>query len=337
MHFGPVPVREAVGAILAHGIKAPGVVARKGAVIDVASADALAAAGITEVIVARLDPGDVAEDVAARRIAGAVSGGHVRIADPFTGRANLYAEADGVLIVSRDGVDALNAVDEGITLATLPAFASVRRGEMIGTVKIIPYAVPQAALTAAEAAARGAPLISVAPFRPKRVAVISTILPGLKPSVVRKTLQVLQDRLDPAGARIVGAIEVAHEAGPLADALALPQLADCDLIVIFGASAITDRRDVVPAAVVAADGTVHHLGMPVDPGNLLMLAECRGKPVIGAPGCARSPKENGFDWVLARLLADVRIGRDEIIAMGVGGLLMEIGTRPQPRAGAERP
>ena len=42
-----------------------------------------------------------------------------------------------------------------------------------------------------------------------------------------------------------------------------------------------------------------HLGMPVDPGNLLLLGELDGKPVIGAPGCARSPKENGFDWVLS--------------------------------------
>jgi molybdenum cofactor cytidylyltransferase len=337
MQFGPIPVGEAVGAVLAHGVRAPGIVVRKGSTIDADTAAALAAGGIAEVIVARLDPDDVAEDVAARRIAGAIAGGQVRIEDPFTGRANLYAEADGVLIVSRAEVDALNAIDEGITFATLPAFATVRRGEMIGTVKIIPYAVSRKALNAAVTAAGGAPLISVAPFRAKRVAVVSTVLPGLKPSVVRKTLQVLQDRLDPAGARIVAAIEVAHEAGALADALARPELADCDLVVIFGASAISDRRDVVPAAVVAAGGSVLHLGMPVDPGNLLMLAEWRGRPLIGAPGCARSPKENGFDWVLARLLADIRVGREDIIAMGVGGLLMEIGSRPQPRAGTPAP
>ena len=72
--------------------------------------------------------------------------------------------------------------------------------------------------------------------------------------------------------------------------------------------------------------------MPVDPGNLLLIADARGRPLLGAPGCARSPKENGFDWVLMRLLAGLEVPREAITGMGVGGLLMEIVTRPQPRA-----
>ncbi len=77
--------------------------------------------------------------------------------------------------------------------------------------------------------------------------------------------------------------------------------------------------------------------MPVDPGNLLLIGELRGVPVLGAPGCARSPRENGFDWVLERLCADVPVTRADIQAMGPGGLLMEIVTRPQPRAPSDRP
>jgi molybdenum cofactor cytidylyltransferase len=75
--------------------------------------------------------------------------------------------------------------------------------------------------------------------------------------------------------------------------------------------------------------------MPVDPGNLLILGEIGGTPVIGAPGCARSPKENGFDWVLDRYLADLEVTPDDITGMGVGGLLMEIKSRPQPREGVQ--
>jgi molybdenum cofactor cytidylyltransferase len=105
-----------------------------------------------------------------------------------------------------------------------------------------------------------------------------------------------------------------------------------DALIAFGASAITDRRDVIPAAVEAIGGRIERFGMPVDPGNLLLLAERHGVPIIGAPGCARSPKENGFDWVLQRVLAGVPIRDADIRAMGVGGLLMEIASRPQPRA-----
>lgn len=110
-----------------------------------------------------------------------------------------------------------------------------------------------------------------------------------------------------------------------------------DLVVIFGASAIADRRDVIPAGIEAAGGSVAHLGMPVDPGNLLLVGAYGPVPVIGAPGCARSPKENGFDWVLHRLLAALPVTRADIVALGVGGLLMEIVSRPQPRSGGAAP
>jgi molybdenum cofactor cytidylyltransferase len=78
-------------------------------------------------------------------------------------------------------------------------------------------------------------------------------------------------------------------------------------------------------------GSIEHFGMPVDPGNLMLIGNAHGRPVLGAPGCARSPKENGFDWVLMRLLAGLPVSREDITGMGVGGLLMEIVTRPQPR------
>jgi len=108
--------------------------------------------------------------------------------------------------------------------------------------------------------------------------------------------------------------------------------AGAELVVVFGASAIADTRDVIPAAVEAVGGRIAHFGMPVDPGNLLMLGRLGGKPVIGAPGCARSPKENSFDWVLQRSLAGIRVEKADVQRMGVGGLLMEIVSRPQPRA-----
>src|SRR5205814_5377025 len=121
-----------------------------------------------------------------------------------------------------------------------------------------------------------------------------------------------------------------HEQAALAQAIE-EVLAGAELVIVFGASAIADRRDVIPAAVESIGGRVEHFGMPVDPGNLLLLAQARGRPVLGAPGCARSPKENGFDWVLMRLLANLPVPREAITGLGVGGLLMEIVTRPQPR------
>jgi len=332
--FGPVPVDEAVGALAAHSVRADGVVLRKGTLVTPEIASQLKRAGVEEIIVARLEADDVGEDEAALRLAKALAGDGVAVEPPFTGRSNLYAETSGVLLIDTDAIDGLNAVDEAMTAATLPAYKPVVAGEMIGTVKIIPYAIPQALLREGIARA-GTGALRVAPYVRHEVGVVSTVVPGLKPSVIDKTLSVLAKRLEPANAAIAWESRVRHDTVALAQELAHRATGSTELIVVFGASAIADRRDVVPAAIEAAGGRVEHFGMPVDPGNLLLLGSLVGRPVIGAPGCARSPKENGFDWVLQRVLADVPVTRADIRNLGVGGLLMEIVTRPQPRAGGE--
>lgn len=333
MKFGPVATAGAAGTILAHSVKVGERTLRKGTRLGAADVAWLTAAGVAEVIVAALDIDDVHEDAAAGRLAEAVAGDGVRVEEAFTGRSNLYAEAAGVLVVDGAAIDAFNRIDPGITLATLPRFAAVEAGRMVATVKIIPFAVPEAAVAAAKAALDETPPVRVAPFRPMRVGVVSTLLPSLKASVVDKTLKVLADRLAPAGATIAADERVPHDADAVA--VALRRLADegAELLVVFGASAVVDRADVIPAGVEAAGGVVHHFGMPVDPGNLLLVGALGGVPVVGAPGCARSPKENGFDWVLQRLLAGLTVTAVDITGLGVGGLLMEIVSRPQPREG----
>jgi molybdenum cofactor cytidylyltransferase len=330
MKFGPAPVERALGAISAHAVRMSDSRLKKGQVIREAEQAALRAAGIETVIAAELEPGDVAEDAAAQKLAQAVAGPNLRLDPPFTGRVNLFATVNGLLRVERARIDAVNRVDDAITVATLAEYAPVIEGDMAATVKIIPFAAPADALAAACAAA-GAEAVSVLPYRPLHVGVVSTLLSGLKNSVINKTLGVLEARLKPARARIVEERRCAHETEALTAALTAAGEA-CDVVIVFGASAITDRRDVIPAALEAAGGRIEHFGMPVDPGNLLLVGDLGGKPFIGAPGCARSPKENGFDWVLGRTLAGVKVTRADIQAMGVGGLLMEIESRPQPRA-----
>jgi molybdenum cofactor cytidylyltransferase len=332
MKFGAVPVAEAEGGIAVHSIRKSGLVLKKGTAIGKAEIAALQAAEVAEIVVARLEPGDVTEDLAAAEIAAAVAGEGARIDRAFTGRANLFAEAAGLLVVDKDAIDRLNLVDESITFATLSEYKPVVAGEMIATVKIIPFAVSRKARDAALDVARtAAPLIRIAPYRIRKVGVVSTVLPGLAGKVVDKTLKVTEERLAPAGAAIVAERRVAHEQQALAKAIDEVLKQGAELVIVFGASAIADRRDVIPAAVEAIGGRIEHFGMPVDPGNLLLVGTARGRPVVGAPGCARSPKENGFDWILMRLLAGLEVPREAITGMGVGGLLMEIVTRPQPR------
>ncbi len=335
MKFGEVALAEAAGAILAHSLRLGTAVLKKGRVLSPADIALIAAAGLDHIVAARLDPGDIREDAAATQIAAAAAGVGIATAPAFTGRANLFAEARGLFVVDRDRLDRLNLVDEAVTLGTLPPFAVVEPRQMVATVKIIPFAVPQAAVEAAAAfAADGGPLLRVAAFVPRRVALIQTRLPGFKESILDKTSEVTEQRLAALGCTLAAEERCAHAAADLAPRIAAAIEAGADMVLVHGASAIVDRRDVIPEAVVAAGGQIDHFGMPVDPGNLLLLGHVGDTPVLGLPGCARSPKVNGFDWVLERLVAGVPVGAREIMQMGAGGLLAEIPSRPLPRAEA---
>jgi molybdenum cofactor cytidylyltransferase len=330
MKFGPATPADAVGGVTVHTLRQGSLVLKKGTTIGQAEVEALTGAGVKEIVVVRLEDGDISEDAAAASIANAVAGEGVNVERAFTGRANLFAARAGVLVVDRAAVDRINAVDEAITFATLSAFKPVVEGEMIATVKLIPFGVEKRLCDAAVSAAAGS-VLQVAPYVIRRVGIVSTMLPGLAPKVIEKTLRVTAERLAPAGAAIIAERRVPHEEQALAAAVKELLGLGAELVIVFGASAIADRRDVIPAAIEHVGGTVEHFGMPVDPGNLLLIGRAGEVPVLGAPGCARSPVENGFDWVLMRLLAGLKVTRADLTGMGVGGLLMEIVTRPQPR------
>ena len=335
MKFGEVPVAEAEGAILAHSLRLGTIALRKARVLSRADLDLITEAGLSRIVVARLEAGDVGEDEAARLVAASAAGDEIEPAAPFTGRANLFAKARGLLVFDRERLDRLNLVDEAITLGTLPPFAVVEPRMMVGTVKIIPFAAPAEAVERCVEAARSVgPLLRVAPFQPHSVGLIQTRLPGLKESILDKTREVTEGRLKALGCRLVVEERCGHETAELAPLIRDAMGHGIDILLIHGASAILDRRDVIPAAIVAAGGRVDHFGMPVDPGNLLLLGHVNARPVLGLPGCARSPKVNGFDWVLERLVAGLPVGPAEIMRMGSGGLLAEIPSRPLPRAEA---
>ncbi len=333
MIFAEMPLAEAEGALLAHTVRTTGGVFRKGRRLSGADVAQLKAAGLAVVMALRLEPGDVPEDEAAGAIAEAVAGPHLAVAPPFTGRANLNATTRGLLVVDQARLDALNLLDEAVTLATLPAFDLLSEGEMAATVKIIPFAVPKELLDRCLAVARqNGPILRLAPLRPRRVGLIQTRLSGTKESVLDKGRAVTDARLAELGCPPAEERRTEHRIADLA--AAIRDIGEPEMLLIAGASAITDRRDVIPAAIEACGGEVLHFGMPVDPGNLLLLARIGTRPVLGLPGCARSPKVNGFDWVLRRLMADLPVGAHDIMRMGAGGLLKEIPTRPQPRAEA---
>jgi molybdenum cofactor cytidylyltransferase len=364
MKFGTTPVDEVCGHILAHSQRLADGTLKKGRVLDAADVQRLRDAGIEEVISARLDEDDVAEDEAAEALALALSGldlgdlqkrsrgpgnvpadslgdgaqSSIRVAAPFTGRSNLFATCRALMSVDAERINAVNRIHDSLTVATLPSPMVVDARQMLATVKIIAFSVPRAALSEAiDVLAGEVPAVRLLEFLPLRVGLIQTRLQGTRENVLDKTVRVLETRIVSLGGTLVSERRCGHDAASISEAVTAELTQGRDLVLVCGASAIVDRRDVVPAGIVASGGELIHFGMPVDPGNLLLLAHHGDVPVLGLPGCARSPKYNGLDLVLERIAAGLEVTPDVVTSMGVGGLLKEIAERPQPRLGQSAP
>ena len=334
MRFGRFKAADSVGIVLAHSLRVGGRTLKKGRVLNDADTELLKREGLETIVGARIEAGDVTENAAAQAAAQALAGPGVRVGGPFTGRCNIFASTDGLLVVSGPEIDRFNAVDEALTVATLAGSQAVREGEMLATVKVIPFAVPGEMQERALAGLGPQPAIRVAAFEPMDAAIVQTRLPSMKESVLDKTHRVLRARVEALHGRVVHEARCDHDADAVALAVGRALDTGARIVLIVGASAIVDRRDVIPSGIEGAGGEVLHLGMPVDPGNLLLLGRCRDRPVLGLPGCARSPTLNGLDLVLERFAAGLEVGPGDVMAMGVGGLLKETAARSQPRRGS---
>jgi molybdenum cofactor cytidylyltransferase len=336
MKFGRIATRDAQGAILAHTLRLPGRLLAKGTVLTPDAIARITTAGYADIMAARLEPGDVAEDEAARRLAAALSGQGLSCNTPGAGRTNLAATASGLFRADVPRIGALNALHEGLTIATLPDATSVAPGDMVATVKIIPFALPETIVMQAETLARAAPALRLAPFKALRTGLILTELPGLKPSVLRGTTDATDRRIRDLTGTLLPPLRAAHTEDAIAGAMRALMSQGAALLLVAGASAPVDRGDAGPAAIVRAGGEVTHFGMPVDPGNLMCLGRIGQVPAIILPGCARSPALNGIDLILARIFAGEPAGPADVAGLGVGGLLKEFSARPAPRAGRNR-
>ncbi len=330
MIFATRPVQEAQGSLLAHSVDVPTGRLRKGTVLDASHVKALKLSGVGAVTVATLESGDVEENEAAHRLGKALmhgaSGLHASVA--ATGRVNIFADSAGVALLDVDRLTCMNALNPMITFATVPPHHQMHKGGMLGTVKIISYAVSEADLEQACMLAAGT--ISLATPVGQTVSLIITQIKNTQDE--SKAIAATKARVTALDATLIEVLTCAHQTEALIEKI---NQATGDVILILTGSATSDPADVGPAALISAGGQLIRFGMPVDPGNLLFLGDINGRTVIGLPGCARSPALNGADKVLCRVLCGVPVTSVDIAGMGVGGLLKEIPTRPRPRQASD--
>lgn len=323
MIFDEFPCETAEGVVLAHTLKIDGQTLKKGRVLSAADLAVLRGAGIETVLGARLAPDDLAEDAGATAIAELLVGPDANAATraSYNGRCNLHAAVRGIVEVDAKRIDRLNLLGESVAIGTLPQHAVARAGQVIATVKIVPFAVPRHVVDACREIASGGPLVRVAELKPHRVALIMSALPGMKESIFNGTIAATRHRVEGLGSRLALVLRCAHERAGIEARVRQALAAGCNLVLVCGATVAKDRRDIAPAAVTAAGGEIVHFGMPAEPGNMLVLGRVGAVPVVILPGCGRSRRMNGLDWILQRLLVGLAPTAQDIMRMGVGGLI----------------
>lgn len=329
MKLATLPLDAAEGGLLAHALRRPGLALPKGRRLEATDLARLAEVGVDRVTVAIAEADDVGETVAAARIGAALAGFGIVPEAARDGRCDLTAAAPGLVVFDAAAVHALNRIDEAVTIATLPVDHAVDQGTVVATIKVNPYCVAADLVARWE---RGAGLFRLAPFRPLAAALVQTATPETKPTVLDRAAASVATRLGRLGGRLASERRVPHDVASLAAAVEAATAEGCDLVLVCGATSVCDRADVVPAAIEAAGGTIVRFGMPVEPGNLLVVARLAETTIVGMPGCARSIAPNGLDLVLPRLAAGLPVDGDTIAAMGVGGLLRGRGANPRPQA-----
>lgn len=336
MKFGDIPIAESVGAILAHKLYDSNgkMVFNKGHILVEDDVAVLRQHGLETVIVTQLGASDLHEDPAAERIGNAVAGENVHMRAPGVGRANLTAEKRGVLHVNVPALELVNNIYDGITIATLREYTLVDEGEMLALVKVVPFGVPTARVVDVEQITKAtSAILRVEPLLEKKVALIISGTESTRERLMRSFIDPVRNRIEGWGSQLLEPVFVLHNEGDIASAI--QDHAHADMIIVASMSAIIDRDDVVPTALEQAGGSITLHGVPVDPGTLLMMGYLGDIPVVGAPGCIKSPKTNVIDWILPRLLTGERITRANLVSMGHGGLLKDIAERPMPRSATD--
>jgi molybdopterin biosynthesis enzyme len=324
MIFRRVSLERAEGHILGHNVSDAGRrTLKKGRRLGQAELAEIAATGITSVYVAELDPTDVAEDAAARRIGEALAGrAGLLPRAAHGGRVSLLAGARGVVSIQSELLLELNLLS-GVTLATVPSHSVVVPRQTVATLKVIPFALPEVTVARAEQLAAGG-VLSFRALTSRRVCVLVSGSEGRRERLLAAYRAPLQQRLDGLGAHAVSFVYLALTGEPeasLAAAIVHQLDAGVQLLIIVGETATMDLDDVAPQAIRRAGGEVLVVGAPVFPGNLLLLGYRGGAAILGAPGCVRSRARNVVDLLLPRLLVGERLGQREVAELGHAGML----------------
>ena len=322
-----IPVDNAVGMVLSHDVteivpgRFKGPAFKRGHVIRPEDVDRLRDLGKENIAALDLGPDWVHEDDAAQRLATVAAGAGISLSAPCEGKVSLTASQDGLLKIDVDRLSKINAIPD-IMMATLHTHQLVKAGQVVAGTRIIPLTIKEEKLQAAEAHCGSlAPVVSIRPVRAHRVGLVTTGSEVYHQRIEDRFGPVVRKKIATLGSRIIRQIYVPDDI-PMTVAAIEALIAEGAQIVLITGGMSVDPDDLTPGSIRATGAEVITYGAPVLPGAMFMLAYLRGLPIIGLPGCVMYHAASIFDLLLPRILAGERLTREDIIALGHGGLCL---------------
>ncbi|MFC4075286.1 molybdopterin-binding protein [Salinithrix halophila] len=320
-----VHISQAAGLVLAHDLtqvvpgQYKGPLFRKGHVVREEDTEALLSIGKEHIYVIELAAGELHENDASLRIADAVRGPNLTGTQPREGKVNLKAKIDGLLQVNPDAVHRINGVEQAV-LSTLNDKEPVRAGEIVAACRVIPLIYPEERLKEVEVIAREAqPVLQVKPYRAHNIGVVTTGNEIYHGRIQDRFGPVVKEKVEGYGSRILGQTLASDDKQRIMDQIGSFIDSGADMVLVTGGMSV-DPDDRTPGAITEMGAEVVSYGTPMLPGSMLLVAYYRGVPVLGLPGCVIHDAFTSFDVLLPRLLAGEKITREEIVALGYGGL-----------------
>ena len=330
MIFGEIKTESSLNCILSSSLvlyeNKDLIKVKKGTIINENLINLLLKNNIKSVTCAKLDEEDVEENIAVYEISKNILNSkqsNLNIQNPRHGRCNIISNINGLLIFDPEQLFSINSVTDEIGIASLKPYSYVKKNQIVASIKAIPFGIKKEMLK--KIIKKSNNCFKVSPFLKKNVHLIQSRNQNTLEKVLEKTVDITKKRLRDCGITKISEKKCNHEVESLSSEIQKSIDQNAELILVFGASAICDKNDIVPKSLKENNGKILRLGMPVEPGNLILLGEIKNKNkiiyFIGMPGCARSPKENGVDWILWRFFCGLGISDNHINYMGNGGLL----------------
>lgn len=321
-----VRIEEAIGTVLCHDLtkivpgEFKGPAFRKGHIITEQDIPELLKMGKERVYVWNLEPGMMHEDDAGLDVARSIVGQGLRLTPPQEGKVHLMAQHDGVCVINEDRLVAINNLAD-IVVATRNNRRPVKSGEVVAGIRVIPLVIEESRLRQVEAVAGPWGVVSVIPYSPFKIGVVTTGNEICYGHIQDRFGPVLRRKVRAYGSEVKDQLFVPDDAGRIAEAIRDLAARGAQMIITTGGMSV-DPDDVTPRGIQEAGARLVAYGAPVQPGNMLLVAYYDKIPILGLPGCVMYHETTVFDLVLPWVLAGQKITRTMISRLGLGGLCL---------------